>query len=176
MRCMLCGREFDESDMIVGKNHTGQEVWYCEECFEEMRGISIETIEQRKNKSKFIFLGVFLLLLTAYYFVANLYISMFLYLAMSVVICFGLDLFNHYYGNDIVQLIAIVVMSFIFNPFSSAFHLFILGALLQTLPISPSDVAPHGATRRKYGSTCASIGLLLCLVGLIRGAYNIIGG
>lgn len=93
MRCMLCGREFDESDMIVGKNHTGQEVWYCEECFEEMRGISIETIEQRKNKLKIIFLGVFLLLLTAYYFVANLYISMFLYLTMSVVICFGLDFF-----------------------------------------------------------------------------------
>lgn len=49
MVCRDCGKELDETNMVVGTSQeTGEKVYFCTECFEKRSGVSIDTYERRK--------------------------------------------------------------------------------------------------------------------------------
>ena len=55
MVCRDCGKELDETNMVVGTSReTGEKVYFCEECFEKRSGISIAAYERRKLTMKII--------------------------------------------------------------------------------------------------------------------------
>ena len=169
MLCRDCGKELDETNMVVGTSReTGEKVYFCEECFEKRNGISIDTYERRKLTMKII---PFVALLAAYIVVSNTYVSMIVYFFLSMIVVEG---FAESLGNDLIKLAAIVIMPFAFNHFSLAYHIFLFGFLLQLMGFDERKVLEMSGLRRRYGIVFTVVGFALMILGAIMGAYNIL--
>lgn len=168
MKCMICGKEIDEENTVVGTSReTGEHVYYCKECFEEKFGRPIEEVE----KKKFIWVIVPVLVLAGiYYFVSNIYLGMVLYFALSMYL---VEVVIEYYGNDLIKLIAAVALPFLFNSYSMAYHLFLMGMLLQMLGVDQKRIYDMSAFRRQFGFLFTIVGFALMVVGVLWGAYNV---
>lgn len=110
MVCRDCGKELDETNMVVGTSQeTGEKVYFCTECFEKRNGVSIDTYERRKLIMKIV---PFIALLAAYILISNVYVDMIVYFFLSMIVVEG---FAESLGNDLIKLAAIVIMPFAFN-------------------------------------------------------------
>lgn len=169
MVCRDCGKELDETNMVVGTSQeTGEKVYFCTECFEKRNGVSIDTYERRKLIMKIV---PFIALLAAYILISNVYVDMIVYFFLSMIVVEG---FAESLGNDLIKLIAIFIMPFAFNHFSLAYHIFLFGFLLQLMGFDERKVFDMSALRRKYGIVFTVIGFALMIAGAIMGAYNLL--
>lgn len=172
MKCALCGKEIQN-----GEPHAtipGYDGEYCAKCFESLTGVDYQTVQARKRKMKIAYIVGAAVLFGVYSLVSNIYIGMILYLMFSFVVCSFLDYFDNYPGNDYVMFAAVILLPFFFNPFSTAYKLFLFGVLVQgQLPISERDTAPHGAFRRACLPLCTMLGWVLMVAGALWGAYNV---
>ena len=110
MVCRDCGKELDETNMVVGTSReTGEKVYFCTECFEKRNGVSIDTYERRKLIMKIV---PFIALLATYILISNVYVDMIVYFFLSMIVVEG---FAESLGNDMIKLIAIFIMPFAFN-------------------------------------------------------------
>lgn len=155
--------------MVVGTSReTGEKVYFCTECFEKRNGVSIDTYERRKFLMKIV---PFIALLAAYILISNVYVDMIVYFFLSMIVVEG---FAESLGNDLIKLIAIFIMPFVFNHFSLAYHIFLFGFLLQLMGFDERKVFDMSALRRKYGIVFTVIGFALMIAGAIMGAYNLL--
>lgn len=129
-----------------------------------------EQFEQKNHSSNFSMLILFLILAALYHFIDNVYVGMILYTVISYII---VEFFADSIGNDLIKLAAIIILPFVFNNFSLAYHLFLLGLLLQTMGFDQNKGYDLSEIRRRYGVLFNFAGIALLLVGFGMGVYNV---
>lgn len=172
MKCEYCGKIIEPDDAIVGTNRIdGHKEYYCRDCFAEHHGQTIEQYADKKVRAMFIPFCILALILTAiYHSVSNIYIGMIIYTVISYIV---VECIVNTIANDEIKLIAIFIMTFSFTHFSLAYELFLLGMLIQTLGFDQNRIIELSELRRKYGLFFNIAGIVLMILGVIMGAYNI---